>query len=434
MARPKKTENKKSQKTAAFQTVKGMADILPKDQNWWKTIWQTGQNVSDLHDFYFIETPILEAAGLFESGTGLTTDIVEKQMYVFKTRGGDRLALRPEGTPSVMRSYLQHHLGYFFSPLKVYYYGPMFRYERSQAGREREFHQWGFEIIGENDPFYDTEIILTVLDFFRALKIKEPVLKINTIGCRVCRPNYKQKLKDYYHLNKSRLCADCERRYEKNPLRLLDCKEPDCQPLKEKAPIILNYLCQACNSHFRSVLELVEDNNIAYESDPFLVRGLDYYSRTVFEFFAPEGGGLALAAGGRYDYLSEQLGGRLMPSVGVALGVERIINFMKESGLSPTIKLKPKVFFAAAGEQAKKSSLKLMTQLRAAGVQVAESVGKKTLKGQLKAANKIKAPLVIILGQKEVFEGVVIIRDMETGAQENILLEKMVEEVKKRLR
>lgn len=430
----KKTEIKKSHKAATFQTVKGMVDILPKEQDWWKAVWQVANNVAELHDFHFIETPILETAALFESGTGVVTDIVEKQMFAFKTRGGDRVALRPEGTPSVMRSYLEHHLGYFSSPLKVFYYGPFFRYEKPQAGRQRQFHQWGVEIIGENDPFYDVETILTALDFLRGLKIKEPFLKINTIGCRVCRPNYKQKLKDYFRFHKSKLCVDCEKRYEKNPLRLLDCKEPECLAIREKAPIILNYLCQACNNHFRSVLELVEDLNISYEPDPYLVRGLDYYSRTVFELFTLQGKGGAIGGGGRYDYLSEQLGGRPIPSVGVALGIERIIEFMKENGLNPVLKSKPKIFFAAVGDQAKKASLKLIAQLRTVGIRVAESVGKKSLKAQLKVANKLKSPLVIILGQKEVFEGTVIIRDMENGAQETILIEKMVEEVKKRLR
>ena len=385
MSRAKKKVQEKTslKKEQLFRGVKGMSDVLPKDQAWWKAIWQVGQNISELHDFYFIETPVLEPAGLFEAGVGLTTDIVEKQMYVFKTKGGERVTLRPEGTAPVMRSYLEHHLGYFSAPLKVYYYGPMFRYERPQAGRERQHHQWGFEIIGDSDPVYDCQMILVTLDFLRALKIKDPVLKINTIGCRVCRPTYKQKLKDYYRSRKDKLCSDCVRRYEKNPLRLLDCKESGCQELRAKAPIILDYLCQNCNSHFRNVLELIEDNSIPYDPDPYLVRGLDYYNRTVFEVFAP-GGTLSLGGGGRYDYLSELLGGRLMPSVGVALGVERIILAMKEQNLVPNLKSKTKIFFVAVGDQAKKSSLKLIAQLRSAGVAVAENLGKKSLKAQLK--------------------------------------------------
>lgn len=426
-------EGTKPEKRTMFQGVKGMSDILPKEEFWWKTIWNIGHNISELHDFHFIETPVLEPAGLFEAGIGAGTDIVEKQMYVFKTRGGERVTLRPEGTAPVMRSYLENHLGYYSSPLKVYYFGPMFRYERPQAGRERQHHQWGFEIIGDGDPFYDVEIILATLAFLKALKFKDPLLKINSIGCRVCRPNYRQKLKDYYRPSKDKLCADCKIRYEKNPMRLLDCKEPECQEYKKKAPIILDFLCQACNNHLKNVLELVEDSGINYEPDPHLVRGLDYYNRTVFEVFMPSLE-VSLAGGGRYDYLSEILGGRMMPSVGVALGIERLILAMKAMNFEPSHKNKPKVFFAAVGEQAKKTSLKLINQLRANGIPVSESVGKKSLKAQLKSANKGNVSQSIILGQKEVFEGSVIVRDMKSGAQETVILEKLVEEVKKRLK
>ncbi len=432
MPKTKKAAKKSAGKAQAFQSVKGMSDILPKDQAWWKMIQQVGFSVSELHDFYFIETPILEPVALFEAGVGAGTDIVEKQMYVFVTKGGDRVALRPEGTSPVMRSYLEHHLGYFSSPLKVFYYGPMFRYERPQAGRERQHHQWGFEIVGDSDPVYDGQVILVALSFFKALKLKNIKVKINSIGCRVCRPNYRQKLKDYYKNRRDKLCRDCKERYEKNPLRLLDCKEPGCVELKGKAPIILDYLCQNCNNHLKSVLELVEDNGVSYEPDPYLVRGLDYYNRTVFEFVIPEVD-YSLGGGGRYDYLSEILGGRLMPSVGVAIGLERIIEAMKSQVIEPHPKMKTRVFFAAVGEKAKKASLKLMQELREANIAVAETLGKTSLKAQLKAADKFQTPLAMLFGQKEVFEGTIIVRDMKTGAQETVVLDKMVEEVKKRL-
>lgn len=427
MAKIKKTKAK------LFQNIRGMADILPKEQDWWRSVLRTGESVADLHDFYFIETPILEEAGLFESGVGQDTDVVEKQMYAFKTKGGENVVLRPEGTAAVMRSYLQHHLGYFSSPLKVYYYGPMFRQERPQQGRYRQFHQWGFEVIGDSDPVYDVQIMLAVLDFLKSLKIKDLTLKINTIGCRVCRPNYKNKLKEYYRYKKKNLCTDCDKRYEKNIFRLLDCKEPGCEKLKKEAPIILDHLCNACNNQFRAILELIEDNDIAYAPDPYLVRGLDYYNRTVFEVFTSSLPDLALASGGRFDYLSEALGGRMVPSVGAAIGVERVIEAMKASGSPLKIKHKNKIFFAAIGDQAKKASVKIINQLRSSGVPVAETLGKKTLKAQMKAADKIHASVALIFGQKEVFEGSVIVRDMKSGAQENIVVGKLVEEVKKRL-
>lgn len=410
-----------------------MNDILPKDQIWWDLINQAGRQVSELRDLHFIETPILEPVGLFEAGIGAVTDIVEKEMFVFKTKGGDEVALRPENTAPIMRSYLQHQLGYFSSPLKVFYSGPFFRYERPQAGRERQFHQWGFEIIGDGDPVYDAEIILASLAMFNELKLKGVQVKINTIGCRVCRPTYRQKLKDYYRFRKSKLCKDCQRRYDKNIFRLLDCKEEGCRKIRENAPIILDHLCQNCNNHFKSVLEIIEDSGVAYEPDPYLVRGLDYYNRTVFEFYHPSSSS-ELGGGGRYDYLAELLGGRLIPAVGSALGVERIIEAMKAQNINPNAKLKPKTFFVAIGDQAKKSSSRLMGQLRQAGLIVGEALGKKSLKAQLKTADRIKAKLALIFGQKEVFEGTVIVRDMETGAQETVILDKMIEEVKKRLK
>ena len=428
-----KSGKKDLKKEQLFQGIRGMPDILPKDQNVWKAIWQAGLNVSELHDFYFMETPGLEPAALFEAAVGTATDIVEKQMYVFKTSGGERVALRPEGTAPIMRSYLEHHLGYFASPLKVFYFEPFFRHERPQAGRYRQHHQWGFEILGDGDPFYDGEIILVSLDFLRALKLPDPKLKINTIGCRVCRPTYRQKLKDYYRYRKSSLCSDCKRRYEKNPLRLLDCKEAECQEAKKNAPIILDYLCQNCNNHFKGVLELIEDNGISYEPDPYLVRGLDYYNRTVFEIVGGAGD-LSLGGGGRYDYLSEILGGRMIPAVGVAIGLERVVEVIKNSEFKIQPKVRPKVFFAAVGDTAKKKSLQFLQKLRGAGIVTVEAVGKKSLRAQLKTADKSGAPLTVLLGQKEVFEGTLIVRDMKTGVQETVLLDKMVEEVKKRLK
>lgn len=432
--KPARPAGGKENKKTLFQNVKGTADILPKDQGWWKAFWKAASEITTLYDFNFIETPILEEAGLFEAGVGESTDIVEKQMFTFRTRGGERVALRPEGTAPVIRSYLQHQLGYFSSLLKVWYYGPMFRYEKPQLGRGRQFHQLGFEIISDQDAVYDVELILAAMDLFRELKINKDVqLKINTIGCRVCRPNYRQKLKDYYRNHKSKICEDCQQRYEKNVFRLLDCKNEDCRVVREKAPIILDYLCQNCNNHLRNVLEIIEDNGIIYDVDPHLVRGLDYYNRTVFEFFHP-GLKMEIGGGGRYDYLTDLLGGRSVPAVGLALGVERVIETMKLKSQTPPFKIPPKIFMAAVGDQAKKSALRLMSQLRQAGLTVTESLGKKSLNLQLKAADKAKANLTLIFGQKELFEKTVIIRDMNTGAQETVLFDKMIEEVKKRLK
>jgi histidyl-tRNA synthetase len=435
-----KKAGKKPANTSLYQGVKGMPDVLPKEEGWWKAFREAGRAVAELHDFHLIETPILEPAGLFEAGVGAATDIVEKQMYTFRTKGGDRVALRPEGTAAVMRAYLEHHLGYFASPLKVFYEGPMFRYERPQAGRERQFHQWGFEVIGDGDPVYDAEVILATLAIFRELKCPSLIVKINSMGCKVCRASYREKLKNYYRAREKKLCKDCVRRLDKNPFRLLDCEEEDCKALRGEAPIILDYLCQSCNTHFKSVLELVEENGIPYEPDPFLVRGLDYYNRTVFEVWSANASGLpagkagALAGGGRYDYLGEILAGRLIPGVGAAIGIERVVSFLKTIMPTPPRKDAPRVFFAAVGDQAKKASLKRMEELRRAGVPVVEALGKRSLKGQLKVADRLKVPLALIFGQKEVFEGSIIVRDMVTGAQETLLLTRFVEVVKQHLK
>lgn len=415
-----------------FQAPKGMADILPKDQIWWEKIWEAGKEVSTLYDFSFIETPLLESAGLFEASLGESSDVVEKQMFVFNSKGGQRLALRPEATASICRAYLEHHLGYYARPLKVFYYGPMFRYEQPQAGRWRQFHQWGFEILADNHSVYDAQIIFVIHRFFNLLKIKDINFRINTIGCRVCRPNYRKKLLEYYRPLKKELCEDCQRRLEANPFRILDCKNENCQALRSSAPVILNHLCQNCNNHFQEVLEFIEGSNLPYISDPYLVRGLDYYNRTVFEIEVPELK-TTLAAGGRYDYLMEAIGGQNLSGVGGAIGIERIIEVMKQQEISPDLKTKSRAFFIAVGDQAEKSGLVLVENMRRAGIAVSESLGKKSLKAQLKAADKKGISLVLILGQKEVFEETIIIRDMVSGAQEAILLSKLIEEIKKRM-
>ncbi|MDP3725482.1 MAG: histidine--tRNA ligase [Nanoarchaeota archaeon] len=433
---PEKNEEKtNSKKEAVFQSVRGMHDILPKDGAAWMDMWNVGREISELHDFTFMETPILETLGLFEAGVGKMTDIVEKEMFVFKTRGKEDVALRPECTAPIMRSFLQNHLGHFASPLKVFYAGPMFRYERPQAGRYRQFHQWGFEIIGDGDPFYDAEIVLATLHFLSALGLKELRVKINTVGCRVCRPTYQKKLLQHYKANKKELCKDCARRYEENPLRLLDCKAQECRELLSGAPIILDHLCQACNAHLRQVLEFLENNMVLYEPDPHLVRGLDYYSRTVFEVVASDKPETALAGGGRYDYLAEFLGaGRNVPGVGVSIGIERVLEYAASKKLSIGRKDRPSIFFVVVGEEAKKKGLYLIQKLRLARVRTLESVGKKSLENQMRAANKAKAKFVFIFGQRECFEETIIMRNMDSGAQETIPLSRMVEEVKKRLR
>ncbi|MEK7626845.1 MAG: histidine--tRNA ligase [Patescibacteria group bacterium] len=418
-------------KDLVFEGVNGMSDILPREQEWRRMIWQTGQAISELHDFYFIETPLLENSNLFTSVANDPVDF-EKKLYTLKTGEGEKLALRFDAHTPILRSYLENRLAYFASPLKVYHTGPFFRHIKMKPGFSRQFHVWGFEVVGETDSIYDGEIILAIFDFLRALKIKNLILKINTSGCRVCRPAFKQKLKNYYRDRKDELCKDCERNLDTNPLTLVRCEESVCRALREKSPIVLDYLCQNCNNHLKAVLELVEDNGIGYEPDPYLFPENDSSSRTVFEIFAPPFE-LPVASGCRYDYLAEKVCDRAVPAVGGALGLERVVEAMKRQEIVPHAKLKPKIFFVVIGDQAKKFALKLMNQLRSSGVAVIEVVGKKTLKAQLKIAERMNISLALILGQKEVYEGTVIIRDMISSVQETVVTDRLVEEVKKRI-
>lgn len=435
---PKKTENKAKPATPEFlRTPKGMHDILPAEWPWWEKVYGVAHRACEFYNFSRVETPILEYTDLFTKGIGEDTDIVGKEMYTFRTKGGDAVAMRPEGTTPVMRAYLEHSLSRISPLQKLYYEGPMFRYENPQAGRFRQHHQIGFEIIGgQNDPLYDAQTILIFQRILEDLKIKNVGLKINSIGCRVCRPLYKKQLQAYYKRHLKDMCEDCNRRYSTNPLRLLDCKNEKCQPFKANAPTFFDRLCVTCSTHLKTTLEYLDELQISYMLDNSLVRGLDYYSRTVFEFFV-EGEGAdagALTGGGRYDYLAEQLGARPTPGVGGAAGVERLIFVMKAQGATLPEKKERRIFMIHVGELAKKKSLKIIEELRRSGIQVVENLNKESLKAQLKAADKEDVPLALILGQKEIFEESVIIRDLKSSLQETVPISKLLEEVKKRLK
>lgn len=415
-----------------FQTPRGMRDIIPYEWPFWEKVQRAAKELAEFYNFGRIETPVLENADLFIRGIGEATDIVEKEIFILKTKGGDSLALRPEMTAPVVRSYIQNNLHRLPQPAKLFYFGPVFRHGNPQAGRYRQFNQFGLEILGgESDPLYDAQIILTVYRFLEELKIKNLIVQINSIGCRACRPNYRRKLLEHY--KKQNPCGNCLRRLEINPLRVLDCKDKICEPIKAAAPSVLDSLCANCKGHFKEVLEYLEELSLPYNLNPHLVRGLDYYSRTVFEIFT-EGNGLALAAGGRYDYLTELLGGRPTPGVGVAAGIERIIEIMKANDVNKSPKPKGKVFLIHFGDVTKRKSLALIEEFRKRGIPIAEALGKDSLSAQLERAAKVESPLALVFGQKEVYEGSIIIRDMITGAQESVLLTKVIEEVKHRLR
>ncbi len=434
MARTSKKSKESSRKKNLFQSPKGMHDIVPEDQPFWDKARQAAKNIGEFYNFLRIDTPIVEMAELFEKTVGKETDIVEKQMFFIKSKGGDRLVLRPEGTAPIVRAYFENGFSRFGHPLKLYYEGLMFRYEQPQAGRFRQFFQTGFEILGgENDPIYDAQAILVVYRLLEELRLKNFTVHINSIGCAKCRSAYQRKLENYYRKHQKQICKDCQRRLNVNSFRLLDCKDEKCLLVRVEAPIILDFLCETCKNHFKKVLEFLDELKLPYLVDPFLVRGLDYYNRTVFEIFA-EGFNFAIASGGRYDYLAEMLKLGKLFAVGSSVGIDRVIEIIKSTGKTMPLKSPPKVFFIHIGDEAKKKGLALIEEFRKSGVKTSESFGRESLKSQLRIADKEKADLALILGQKEVFEESIIIRDMRTGVQETVSFKKVVEEAKKKLK
>lgn len=422
-----------------------MHDILSEDYAYYEKVYEIVNDIARFYGFGRIQTPVLEDAALFEKGTGATTDIVEKQMFTLKTKGGDELALRPEFTPGIARAYVQHGMLNMPQPVKLYTYGPLFRYEHPQAGRFRQFHQVDFEVFGEESPAIDAEIIQIFYAILKELKFSHLIIEVNSIGDSQCRPYYKKLLANYLRPRANSLCADCRRRMRQNPLRMLDCKEEKCQRIKAQAPQIIDHLCDSCKAHFKSLLEFLDEADLPYHLDPYLVRGLDYYTKTVFEIFSDrtvqvvdEQGEIvqrsALVGGGRYDNLLKILGGKEIAASGAAAGVERIMAIMKDRGTLAMEEAKPRVFLAQLGDLPKKKSLKILEEFRRAKISVAESLGRDSLRTQLGRADKLGAEYTIILGQKEVLENAVVVRKMETGEQETVKMENLVDELKKRLK
>jgi len=420
----------------SFQAPRGMRDILPEEQIYWDKIEQTIKNLADAYGFKLINTPILEDSELFIKGTGIYTDIVEKEMYSLRTKGGDKLSLRPEFTPAIIRAYLENGLSSLPHPVKLYSIGPIFRYERPQKGRYRQSYQANFEIIGEKDPILDAQLIQLSFSINNALGLKNLITQINSIGCTKCRPIYKKAIMSFYRKKKKELCNNCQKRYQQNPLRLLDCKEKKCVQIAEQAPPIIDYLCEDCHNHFKNVLEYLDELEIPYILNSHLVRGLDYYNKTVFEIWPEDEKGrqIALAGGGRYDKLVKLLGGQDTPAVGFAMGLDRAVNQMEEKGVKVTLKSRPLIFLAQLGDLGKKKSLKLFEDLREAGLKTISSLSQNTITSQLKIANRLQVHFTLILGQKEALDNTIIIKDMLSGSQEIIPLEKVIDRLKKKLK
>ena len=415
--------------------VRGFKDLLPADANFWAFISDKLRAVAASHGFEAIETPIVESVGLFVRAVGKGTDIVEKEMFVFADRGGDNVCLRPEGTAGIARAYINHGMLSLPQPVKLWYFGPMFRYERPQSGRLREFHQAGFEVFGEANPIVDAQLMIAAVGFLGDLGLQNLTLQVNSIGCPKCREKFKEALLNYFRGHRPQLCEDCKKRLLKNPLRILDCKNESCAALKAGAPQIVDWLDDDCKNHFTRVLEYLDDAGIAYVLNPYLVRGLDYYTRTVFEIWPGEEdrGQNTLCGGGRFDGLIELLGGRPTPAVGMAMGIERIITRLREVQAPISAPPKPDVFIAALGEPARKKSLLLFEDLRRAGIIASENFSREGLKNQLESANKFGSRYAVILGQKEVSDGTAIIRDMDSSSQETVDFRKIAAELQKKL-
>jgi len=422
-----------------FQSPTGMHDVLSDDELYFQKIEKICENIADFYGFKRIETPILEQTELFERGTGFSTDIVLKQMFSFRTRGGDYLTLRPEGTPGVVRSFIQNGMINLPKPVKLWYSGPFFRYERPQAGRFRQFHQVGFENLGVKNPIVDAQIIQIFFNILKELGFKNLIIELNSIGDSECRGYYKRILATYLRPYQNSLCADCRQRLKQNIFRVLDCKEEKCQKITKGAPQIINHLCEECHNHFKNVLEYLEELELPYQLSPYLARGLDYYTKTVFEISLSENEPMAkeigaLVGGGRYDDLVKILGGKDTPACGGALGVERIVSLMKAKGKRIYSAEKPQIFLTQVGESAKKKSLKIFEELRKEKIKVVETFHKDSLSSQIKIADDLGIKYVLILGQKEVLNNEIIIKEMETGKQETVKLEKIIKEIKKRLK
>lgn len=424
-------------KSKTLQAPKGMHDILPEEQKYWRYLNKKSESLLEDYGFEKIETPIVESAELFLRSVGAGSDIAEKEMYSFKTRGGDELALRPEGTASIVRAYLENGMNVRPHPVKLYYSGSMFRHDQPQHGRYRQFHQLGVETIGDASEVVDAELIFLGYKILDAIGLNNYNVHINSMGDMNCRPAYVRALKDFYKNRLKKVCGQCKTRYKKNVLRMLDCKEEGCKEVGKDAPPIVDFLDDACRTHFRRVLEFLDEAKIPYILNPHLVRGLDYYTRTVFEFLPEENIGpqSAIISGGRYDRLIDLLGGTKTPAAGWAMGMERIILALKERGGSiPEIGVKPKIFLAQLGDAAKRKSLTLFENLRKAGVEIKSSLGRDSIKSQLRIASRLGVKYTLIFGQKEALEGTIIIREMNTGIQETILLDKVVDVMKKKLK
>jgi histidyl-tRNA synthetase len=401
----------------AISGIKGFNDILPGEVEKWQHIEAVARRVFDLYGFSEIRVPILEKTELFSRSIGDATDIVEKEMYTFVDKGENMVTMRPEGTAGVMRAFIEHKLHVVDPVTKLYYMGPMFRYERPQKGRYRQFHQIGAEVTGVTSSLIDAQVLTMLCHFFIELGLTEPRLEINSLGCPECRPDYRKVLKDFLHSKLGELCDDCKRRIESNPLRALDCKSSGCKAATEGAPSVLDHLDSGCADHFASTRHYLDEAGTSYAINPRMVRGLDYYTRTTFELVTGMlGSQSAVAAGGRYDGLISDLGGPQIPGIGFAMGVERVALLLAEK----EFKKRPDLFIASLGEPARDLAFRLMCALQRMGAAVEMDYEGKSLKSQMRRSDKFNAHFTLIIGEDEITKGRAILKNMDMGSQEEI--------------
>lgn len=417
-----------------YQRPTGTLDTLPEDQHYWDYVRARARHLAELVGFERIDVPVFEVTELFARSIGTGTDVVDKEMYTFIDKGGNSMTLRPEFTAGVMRAYIENGLYVRLQPQKLYSFGPTFRYDRPQAGRYRQFTQFNAEIVGEQDPAADVEVMALVWDLYAGLGFRDLEFQLHSTGCPRCRPGYVAQLKAYYFEHVDEICQDCRQRLERSPLRVLDCKADQCQPLIADAPHFLDYLCGECAGHFSALTEYLDLLGRRYRVNHRLVRGLDYYTKTVFEVWAAGiGAQAAVCGGGRYDGLIELLGGPPTPGVGVAVGLERIILVMKDLGVEVPPLPKPPVFLAHLGPRARREALLLADALRGADIGVWVPFGERGLRSQLREADKRGVRFAVILGEDELAAGAATIRDMRLGEQVGVELAELVAWLKARL-
>lgn len=415
-----------------IQKPKGTKDILPSDSYKWGYVEEKAKEILENYGFKEIRVPVFEQTELFERGVGDTTDVVQKEMYTFLDKGERSITLRPEGTAGVVRAYIENGMASLPSPIKMWYMMPMYRYENVQKGRYREFRQIGAEIIGSASYKADVELITMADQMIRTFNIPGVTLNINSIGCPTCRAKYQEALKEFIGKNLEQYCDTCKTRFEKNPMRILDCKEKRCKELNQGAPIILDYLCEECSTHFENVKKSLEKLNINYVIDPGIVRGLDYYTKTVFEFVS-ETEGYTVLAGGRYDGLVEELGGQKTEAIGFAMGEDRLIDIFEKYNQMEQVGMRtPDLYIEAIGELAEKSALNLASGLRKNGLYIETDICQRSMKASLKYADKINSKFLLVIGEDEVNQGQAKIKNMTTGEEKQVDLElvKIVENVK----